>query len=419
MTDRLYIVAMRHHDFKSELSTLFQRIEGCTVILRKEDDNAHDPGMAVAVYFENRLLGYVTSNKMKARVRMIIELSGRPFVKCSISRVVRSTRVGQSDMLEALLPAKPDATPGEAYIMTKPERQSDWSHYRWDGLMLNRQKEENQLHAVVDELYFALVDGDPWTEQMQACIDAICRLSWADQSKDIQERYDTILRLLTADKSTEKHVASDCLQQVISHVGSPEVREQVYHNMVVRAQSAEVSEIIEKGGYSLDMIREMIPQKLYQLLAANPQKFVERLWYLKMPRDVWHGIMSATTILVRCMLDADKRLADQRLPIAERTMKVGDMMAWGSDLPTDMAHEMCRLIMLHNPMLNNDDIMALNNAFNVNLPMGGVVFNQCELTGNNITEHLSTLTMPELPHTEMKQLTNQKERNGIQQLQVR
>lgn len=104
---------------------------------------------------------------------------------------------------------------------------------------------------------------------------------------------------------------------------------------------------------------------------------------------------------------------------AERTMKVGDMMAWGSDLPTDMAHEMCRLIMLHNPMLNNDDIMALNNAFNVNLPMGGVVFNQCELTGNNITEHLSTLTMPELPHTDMKQLTNQKERNGIQQLQVR
>lgn len=397
---RLCIVAMQHHDFQNELTSLYQRIVGQKVVLRCEDDNPWDPGKAVAAYFENRMLGYITSDRMKMGVRKVIASQGRPFVRCTIKRFVKGEPGKRSDMLEARLDTPlVDGLEDMGYY--KPEDDDEqWQAYEWKGCQLPQSTSTNRLQAVVDELYYSLLDGEQMDDNLLKYIDTISQLSWADMSREMQQRYDDILRMLTSIDTSEMNNASDSMMQIITHVGSPEVRTKVYQEIINTAQTDTLKNIALEEGYTIESLRKQMPDKLYQLLASDPQQFVARVWYLKMPRRVLRGMMSATVFLVRCMIDADKKLKDGHLPIRERTMKVGQMMDWSENLTAEQAHEFCRFIMLSNPMLSESDLKELSVAFHVDIPKGGVVFKDCQLTGNNITEQLSahTLEMPVKPH---------------------
>ncbi|MDO4197292.1 MAG: hypothetical protein Q4D33_14225, partial [Prevotellaceae bacterium] len=393
MTNTLLIVAMRHHSFKDELTSLYERIVGCKVVLRKEDDNPNDRGIAVAGYFENRMLGYVNGNEMKTVVRNIIDYVGRPFVKCTVCRVLRAKTENESDMLVASLDYD-EAVISHASIGSPLEPPANWSEYEWIGQVLPQTKSANQLQAACDNLYYSLLDEEPWTAEQQSCIDTIRQLSWADLSREMQERYEAILSLLTASEDSRLTDASDSLHQIIAHVGSPEVIGRVYKDICERCMTDKVKATIENEGYTIDYLRQYIPEKICQLLFAEPQQFVSRVWYLKIPRKVLQGIMSATVFLVRNIHDIRQQEADNRLPIRERTMKVGQIMDWSKNLSPEHAHEFCRFILLNSPWLNESDLQDLNDSFHIDISKGDIIFNDCEVKGNNIMEHITTAKAP-------------------------
>lgn len=299
-TMKIYLAGMRHLHYASSVELGFADMLGQEVTLRLEDDNAFDPGMAVAAYFDYEKLAYVTSNACKKRVRRELHAQGRQQLYATIRRFVKARTHGESDMLEV------EFTPAH----THPERDETSADqppllWHWDGPVLPTCREAHQLHAVVEEVTDRLRQPEPSLQPVMRGIAKIAQLSWADISGPMSQAYSELLSLLTmaTDHGLDTTQAILSMQQIISHVGSPEVRQQVFDHMLTQAQSPEVGQIVTSHHYTLEALQQSIPQPWLRMAASDPHGLIGCLWYLELPLPVARQAQSVITYLMRLLYD--------------------------------------------------------------------------------------------------------------------
>lgn len=299
-TMKIYLAGMRHLHYASSVELGFADMLGQEVTLRLEDDNAFDPGMAVAAYFDYEKLAYVTSNACKKRVRRELHAQGRQQLYATIRCFVKARTPGESDMLEV------EFTPAH----THPERDETSADqppllWHWDGPVLPTCREAHQLHAVVEEVTDRLRQPEPSLQPVMRGIAKIAQLSWADISGPMSQAYSELLSLLTmaTDHGLDTTQAILSMQQIISHVGSPEVRQRVFDHMMSLAQSPEVEQIVMSHHYTLEGLQQSIPQPWLNMAATDPIGLIGSLWYLELPTQELRGAQSVIIYLMRLLFD--------------------------------------------------------------------------------------------------------------------
>lgn len=397
---QILLAGMRHHDFEPEIPDIYERIIGERVLLQREDDNAWDKGMAVAAYYEGQLLAYVHGDNNKLIIRNAITLSGREPYPGVVKRFRKARNEHESDMLVADI-TLPDGA--ETSINLKVENDpTDWSNWTWTaGDPLPRTKEQNQLCTISDDLVWLLKDGEPWSKYYEEDIKSISENAWADISGDQQEKIREIVAALVFQTDERMDEAAFGLQQVMCHLGSPEVRQRVFNQLRERAEDPKVIAYVKEKGYTTQGLIESFPPGMYQLLTGDPETFVGRTSYLKMPREVLNRMFSGVTyLLCRFMLDANEKL-QFGVPLEERVISVSDLLKYVDQCKgTDLALHLIQIIMLSSPGLKQEDLDLLRSKLGQE-PIQGQVFKECTFTGNNIIESIQNASkMPALPKTD-------------------
>lgn len=380
----IFLAGMQHHHFASEVGSAFSTYIGSTVSLRKEDDNRWDKGKAVASYLNYELLAYVTGDSNKTIVRQVLDYRGRKQIQGKLVRFIKAKHKNESDMLEVTIDYPDEEIAQEAQVEV-----ADWSQLTWIGPSLPLSPEANQLHAVVDEVLDLLHDGSEMTAYMSRGLDMIAQLSWADISQEMSQAYSEILRYFTlgADRFPDMVDAAVRMQQIITHIGSPEVREKVYNRMVENAKSAEVSRIIAHEGYTLDNLSPRISQVLVNMISTDVQGMIGRIWYMGIPVDVLNGLMSSLTYLLRLLMDKGNSLTDAHVPIEQRVIEVGKLLKGCEGMPVEFSRNICSIIATNVPMLDETDLCKLQHACKGS-PQIGVQINHSAVVGNNMSDHI-------------------------------
>lgn len=411
---QILLAGMRHHDFEPEIPDIYERIIGERVLLQREDDNAWDKGMAVAAYYEGQLLAYVHGDNNKLIIRNAITLSGREPYPGVVKRFRPARNENESDMLVADI-TLPDGA--ETSINLKVENDpTDWSNWTWTaGDPLPRTKEQNQLCTISDDLVWLLKDGEPWSKYYEEDIKSISENAWADISGDQQEKIREIVAALVFQTDERMDEAAFGLQQVMCHLGSPEVRQRVFNQLRERAEDPKVIAYVKEKAYTTQGLIETFPPGMYQLLTGDPETFVGRTSYLKMPREVLNRMFSGVTyLLCRFMLDANEKL-QFGVPLEERVISVSDLLKYVDQCKgTDLALHLIQIIMLSSPGLKQEDLDLLRLKLGQE-PIQGQVFKECTFTGNNIIESIQNASrMPSLPRMEeQKLLADKNKKNEI------
>lgn len=405
---------MKHHYFLAEVENAFVNHMGRTVSLRKEDDNRWDIGKAVAAYLDYELLAYVTGgDRDKKRVRKIMEKVGRMQIRGVIKRFIKAKSQNESDMLEISVPV-----PDDVLLPEEQSEEKDWSQWIWNGPVLPLSEEANQLHAVTDEVLEMLRDGEPLDDYMLRGLDKMAELSWADISQEMSRAYSEILTLLTmgANLYPEMEDAAVKVQQIMTHIGSPEVREKIYCRMVENAKSLTVQTIIVAQAYTLENLSPQISQVLVNMMSSDAQGMIGRIWYMGMPLQVLNGVMSSLTFLLRLLLDKGEHVTDVHVPIEDRVIEVGKLLASCEGMPMEFCRNICNIIATNVPMLDQGDLARLKEA-SKGAPQIGIQIKDSVVAGNNI---IDTMDSPEnggmpkppqaLPMTEMTKLLPKNDR---------
>lgn len=392
----IFLAGMKHHHFASEVGSAFSAYIGSTVSLRKEDDNRWDIGRAVASYLDYEMLAYVTGNSNKTIVRQILDCRCRKQIHGTLVRFFKARNKNESDMLQVAVEC-----PDEASQQEELTEDDDWSQLTWTGPTLPLCPEANQLHSVVDEVLDMLHDGEDMNNHMSRGLDMIAQLSWADISREMCRAYSDILRHFTlgAERCPEMVEAAVRMQQIITHIGSPEVRERVYNRMVENAQSAEVSRIIAYEGYTLDNLSPRISQVLVNMISTDVQGMIGRIWYMGIPLNVLNGVMSSLTYLLRLLIDKGENLTDAHVPIEQRVIEVGKLLKGCEGMPVEFSRNICSIIASNVPMLNETDLERLRLASKGTAQIG-VQINHSAVCGNNIIDSMAQAesgAMPEPP----------------------
>lgn len=382
----IFLAGMQHQHYASEVGSAFSAYIGSTVSLRKEDDNRWDIGRAVASYLNYEMLAYVTGDSNKTMVRQILDCRGRKQIHGTLVRFCKARDKNESDMLQVAVEC-----PDEASQQEELTEDDDWTQLTWTGPTLPLSPEANQLHAVVDEVLDMLHDGADLTAHMSRGLDMIAQLSWADISREMRTAYSDILRHFTldAERCPEMVEAAVRMQQIITHIGSPEVRERVYNRMVENAQSAEVSRIIAHEGYTLDNLSPRISQVLVNMISTDVQGMIGRIWYMGIPLTVLNGVMSSLTYLLRLLIDKGENLTDAHVPIEQRVIEVGKLLKGCEGMPVEFSRNICSIIATNVPMLNETDLERLRLA-SKGTPQIGVQINHSALMGNNMADNIVT-----------------------------
>lgn len=393
-TIRIFLAGMQHHGYLDEVANGFADYMGSTVSLRKEDDNRWDKGKAVAAYLNYELLAYVTgSEKDKLRVRKLMEKVGKSQIRGTIKKFIKAQSQNESDMLQISV-----KVPDEVSLSDELQEEEDWSQWLWLGPVLPLCEEAHQLHAVTDELLEMLRDGEPLNNYMLKGLDKMAELSWADISKEMSRAYSEILSLLTmgANLYPEMEQAAVKVQQIITHIGSPEVREKVYAQMMKNAKSAEVARIIVAQTYDLTTLTPQISQVLVNMMSTDVQGMIGRIWYLGMPRNVLNGVMSSLTFLLRLLLDKGEHVTDVHVPIDERVIEVGKLLASCEGMPMEFCKNICNIIATNVPMLDQSDLDRLKLA-SKGTPQIGVQINNSLVQGNNMADNITPSIDGQMP----------------------
>lgn len=396
---QILLAGMRHHDFEPEIPEIYDRVIGDRVLLQREDDNAWDKGMAVAAYYEGQLLAYVHGDNNKLIIRNAITLSGREPYPGVVKKFRPARNENESDMLVADI-TLPDGA--ETSINLKVENDpTDWSNWTWTaGDPLPRTKEQNQLCTISDDLMWLLKDGEPWSKYYEEDIKSISENAWADISGDQQEKIREIVAAMVYQTDERMDDAAFGLQQVMCHLGSPEVRQKVFNQLRERAEDPKVIAYVKEKGYTTEGLIETFPPGMYQLLTGDPQTFVGRTSYLKMPREVLNRMFSGVTyLLCRFMLDADEKM-QFGVPLMKRVIGVEELLKYVDQCKgTDLAAHLIQIILLSSPGLKQEDLDLLRSKLGQE-PIQGQLFKDCTFTGNNIIESIQNAAkMPSLPIT--------------------
>lgn len=389
---------MQHHSFAAEVSTRFANYLGHTVSLRKEDDNEWDKGRAVAAYMDFELLAYVTGDEDKACVRSMLKLSGRKQLYGTIERFVPARSKHMSNILKLRIEV-PD---GMLWLPEAAAGTTNWDEWCFSGPVLPLGKDTHHLHAVADEVLDMLEQGVGLTDYIRAGLNKIAELSWTDISKEMSETYRQMLRILTKAAESDSSVgeAADMMQQLITHVGSEDVRQKLYTWMCNMARSEAVSTIISQNGYTLQTLTPLIPSSLVNMMATTKQDVIGRLWYLGIPGNVLHGLMSSLIYLLRLLMDADSNMATVHLPLAERQIKVKRLLESCKGMPPEFCREVCNIIARNVTGMDEADLKVLDNA-SKGVLQPGIQINNSVLAGNNLVDNLSSTngTMPTPPQS--------------------
>lgn len=385
-TIKIFLAGMQHHEYRDEVANGLANYMGSTVSLRKEDDNRWDQGKAVAAYLNYELLAYVTgTDKDKLRVRRLMEKAGKSQIRGTIKKFIKAQSKNESDMLQIVV-----AVPEEESLAEEQPDDEDWTQWQWLGPVLPLSEEAHQLHAVTDDLLEMLREGAPLDAYMRQGLDKMAELSWADISKEMSRVYSEILSLLTmgANKYPEMEEAAVKVQQIMTHIGSPEVREKVYAQMTKMAKTSEVARIIVTQHYDLANLTPQISQVLVNMMSTDVQGMIGRIWYLGMPLQVLNGVVSSLTYLMRLLMDSGEHVTDVHVPIEERVIEVGKLLASCKGMPMEFCKNICNIIASNVPMLDQDDLDRLKLA-SKGTPQIGVQITSSVVAGNNIIDNLN------------------------------
>lgn len=400
-TINIFLAGMQHHHFRAEVQSGFAGYMGHTVSLRKEDDNRWDIGKAVAAYLDFEMLAYVTGgDRDKKRIRKLMDQMGRNQIRGRIVAFIKARTKNESDMLKIEVSA-----PDELPLQDELPEEKDWSAWMWNGPVLPLDEEVNQLHAVMDEVLELLRDGEPLDDYMQRGLDKMAELSWADISQEASRGYSGILSLLTlgADQYPEMEMAAVRVQQMMTHIGSPDVREKIYNRMLKNAGTDLVKQIITAQKYTLESLSPQISQTLVNMMANDAQGMVARIWYLEMPLQVLNGVMCSLTYLLRLLQDNGMELMQPHVPIEDRLIEVGKLMASCKGMPTEFCKNICGLIATNVPLLDERDLERLRLA-SKGTPQIGIQINHSVVSGNNMADNITSGQDGEMPVPPLKAL---------------
>lgn len=417
-TINIFLAGMQHHVYLDEVANGFADYMGCTVSLRKEDDNRWDKGKAVAAYLNYELLAYVTGgDKDKKRMRKLMEKVGKSQIRGTIRKFIKAQSKNESDMLQISV-----KVPDEVTLQEDQPDEEDWSQWLWLGPVLPLSEEAHQLHAVTDELLEMLRDGEPLDDYMLKGLEKMAELSWADISKEMFRAYSEILSLLTmgANLYPEMEEAAVKVQQIMTHIGSPEVREKVYAQMMKTAKTSEVARIIASQQYDLVNLTPQISQVLVNMMSTDAQGMIGRIWYMGMPQVVLNGVMSSLTFLLRLLIDNGQHVTDVHVPIDERVIEVGKLLASCEGMPMEFCKNVCNIIATNVPMLDQSDLDRLKLA-SKGTPQIGIQITNSVVQGNNMADSIQSAAdgqmpvppMTALPIAEAQKLLTDK-KDGIQ-----
>ena len=172
-TINIFLAGMQHHVYLDEVANGLADYMGCTVSLRKEDDNRWDKGKAVAAYLNYELLAYVTGgDKDKKRMRKLMEKVGKSQIRGTIRKFIKAQSKNESDMLQISV-----KVPDEVTLQEDQPDEEDWSQWLWLGPVLPLSEEAHQLHAVTDELLEMLRYGEPLDDYMLKGLEKMAELS--------------------------------------------------------------------------------------------------------------------------------------------------------------------------------------------------------------------------------------------------
>lgn len=394
---QILLAGMRHHDFKPEIPEIYERIIGERILLVREDDNAWDVNMAVAAYYGGRLLAYVHGEINKLTIRNAISVSGREPYLGVVRKFRKARNEHESDMLIADIKL-PDGA--ETSINLKLEMEAtDWSNWTWTaGDPLPRTKEQNLLGTITDDLLWLLKDGEPWSKYYEEDLRAIAENAWADFSGEQQDKIRDIAAALVFRTDERMDEAAFDLQQVMCHLGSPEVRQRVFDQLRERAEDPKVIAYVKEKKYTTEGLIESFPSGMYQLLTRDPETFVGRTSYLKIPREVLNRMFSGVTYLLCCfMLDTKAKMATE-VPLEERVISVKELLRLADQFNgSPMAIQLCHIILMSSPGLSQADLELIRSKMGQE-PVQGQTFKECTFTGNNIIESMQNASgMPAVP----------------------
>lgn len=396
-TKQILLAGMRHHDFLPEIPQIYERIIGERVLLSREDDNPLDCNRAVAAYYEGNMLAYVHGDQNKDIIRQAITLTGREPYPGVVRKFRKARNEHESDLLivDIKLPDGADLSV-ELKCEVDP---TDWGNWQWKGYLLHRTKEQNQLAAVTDDLMWMLKDGEPWNKHYEEDIRSISANAWADISGCQQDKIRDIVAMMTMRTDDERMFeASIDLQQVMCHLGSPEVRQKVFNQLRQRAEDPKVIAKAQELGYTAEGLIADFPPGMYQLLTADPETFVGRTSYLKMPQDVLNHMFSGVTFLLCCFMEETKAKMAADLPVEQRVISVKVLLDIADQFKgMPFAIQLCQIILMSSPNLSQTDLDLIRSKMGQD-PIQGQTFKECTFTGNNIIESIRNASkLPALP----------------------
>lgn len=259
--------------------------------------------------------------------------------------------------------------------------------------MLPKFKEQNQLLAVTSDLLWMLRDGEPWSKYYEDNLRSISENAWADLSVDQDDRIRDIVNRLSANNEDERmREAADDLQQVMIHLNSPEIRQLVFNNLKTQAEDPKVIARARELGYTTENLIPTFHKGMYQLLSGDPETFVGRTSYLRLPSDVLQSMFSGVVYLLCCFILETKEKIESGVPLEERVISVSELLKFVDQCQgTDLALRLCEIIALSIPNLSQQDLDLLRSKFGQD-PITGQSFKECTFTGNNIIESIQKST---------------------------
>lgn len=290
------------------------------------------------------------------------------------------------------------AVPDEVQLQEEQADENDWSGVIWEGPTLPLSEEANQLHAVTDEVREMLRDGEQLDDYMMRGLDKMAELSWADISLEMSRAYSEILSLLTMGANVYPEMADAAVkvQQIMTHIGSPEVREKIYCRMMENAKSVMVEHLVVANDYTLENLSPRISQVLVNMMSTDAQGMIGRIWYMGMPLPVLNGVMSSLTFLLRLLVDKGEHVTDVHVPIEDRVIEVGKLLASCQGMPMEFCRNICNIIATNVPMLDQDDLARLKQA-SKGAPQIGVQITNSVVQGNNMADSIQSAADGQMP----------------------
>lgn len=286
---RLRIVALPYYEAATCLEEFYGEALGRAMTLRPEPTNERDVNAICAYDWQGRHVGYVTQDGQPLAFQALWG-SGRRSLRGRVCEVSAAHKYVVFECSVETLGAAEDLYPQAPYL--------DWTYC---GPVLKPTQVMVTLDYMMDEICERLAERDSWTEAERTDFVALttrfCGLSKFDLSGEMSDfRRRLCLQLM----QTEDEVLLPLVQELKMACGragrETHSGEVLDHWMQVLSEATMVQPLlVHRQEYDLERIREQLeafPDAMYQEWLENRERFVAKLLYKHIPREVLWRLVS-------------------------------------------------------------------------------------------------------------------------------